>query len=246
MMALPAGLVPTAGDELIPADQPIVHRTFMAGVGPRAILVGFPEMVHVAFDADGVRMAKAWRGRFFDASGMWEGRGGTWNGPLGTDVIDMPPGPSFAFLNSPNAAWPKVIEPMGPPANEKYRNVGGHFKAYSLDKQERPTFHYLLKDVEIYEQPVPVQLANKSDLIRKFTLTSRSPLKDLYFLAAQGGTLVEKSPGVWSVDDGKLKVTVKSPQKLEPVVRDEAGEKQLLLPIHLSNGAASFDVEMSW
>ena len=246
LMALPAGLVPTTGDELIPAEQPIVHRTFMAGVGVRAILVGFPEMVHVAFDADGVRMAKAWRGRFFDASGMWEGRGGTWNGPLGTDVIEFPPGPSFAFLDSPNAAWPKIIESSGPPANEKYRHVGGHFKGYSLDKQERPTFHYILKDVDIYEQPVPVQLANKSDLIRKFALASKVPVKDLYFLATQGEKIVEKSPGAWSVDDGKLTLTLKSIEKLEPVVRDEEGQKQLLLPVHLNNGAVSFDVEMSW
>ncbi|MDB5173692.1 MAG: hypothetical protein JWN51_2465, partial [Phycisphaerales bacterium] len=68
-MALPSGLQPAAGEELIPTDSPIVHRTFMADVSNRAVLVGFPEMVHVAFDADVVRLAKAWKGRFFDAKG---------------------------------------------------------------------------------------------------------------------------------------------------------------------------------
>ena len=80
-MALPIGLNP-GGMELVPGDVPLIHRTFMAGVGPRAILVGFPESVHVVFDANGVKLAKAWRGKFFDASGMWEGRGGKWMGPL--------------------------------------------------------------------------------------------------------------------------------------------------------------------
>ena len=81
-MTLPIGLLPTGGFELVPADTPLIHRTFMSGVGPRAILVGFPESVHVAFDANGVKLAKAWRGKFFDAKGMWEGRGGNWLGPL--------------------------------------------------------------------------------------------------------------------------------------------------------------------
>jgi mono/diheme cytochrome c family protein len=247
LMALPAGLIPTAGYELIPADAPIVHRTFMAGVGPRAILVGFPEMVHVAFDADGVRMAKVWRGRFFDAAGMWEGRGGTWNGPLGTDVIEMQSGPSFAFLESPNTVWPEIVEPKGPPANEKYRNIGGHFKGYSLDKQERPTFHYVLKDVDIYEQPIPVQLATKSNLIRRFTLASKGPVKDLYFLAAAGEKLDQgKSAGVWSVADGRLTIGLRSPRKLQAFVRDENDQRQLVVPVAFVNGNASFDVEMSW
>lgn len=244
-MPLPAGLVPSGGYELIPVEAPIVHRTFMAGVGPRAVLVGFPERVHVAFDANGVRLAEAWKGRFFDAAGMWEGRGGTWLGPLGTDVIAMPPGPSFAFLESANAAWPKVIAPQRPPANEKYRNVGGHFKGYELDKQERPTFHYVLKDVDVHEQPVPVLLATTSQLTRKFKLESKAPVKDLYFVAAAGEKIESTSPGVWTVD-GKLTVKLTSPAKLEPVVRDDGGQKQLVMPVRLENGSAAFDVEMSW
>ena len=198
--ALPSGLAPSGGFELIP-DMPIVHRTFMAGVGPRAILVGFPELVHVAFDADTVRMAKAWRGKFFDASGMWEGRGGNWNGPMGTDIINMPDGPSFALLDSPAAPWPKIVPTEHPPANEKYRNVGGHFKGYELDKQERPTFHYVLDDVDINEQPIPVQGPTKSNLIRRFTVSSKTPPKNLYFMAASGKKIEQKSPGVWIVDD---------------------------------------------
>src|SRR6185437_6747547 len=132
-MALPAGLVPTAGYELVPSDAPIVHRTFMAGVGPRAIAVGFPEMVHVAFDANGVKLVEAWRGKFYDAKGMWEGRGGQWLGPLGTDLIKMPPGPSFAFLEHPDSPWPNIPEPV---IDDKFRNIGGQFKGYELDKQE--------------------------------------------------------------------------------------------------------------
>jgi mono/diheme cytochrome c family protein len=244
-MPLPAGMGRSGGFELIPADGPIVHRTFMAGVGPRAVLVGFPERVHVAFDANGVRMAKAWRGKFFDAAGAWEGRGGNWLGPLGVDVIDLPAGPSFAFLQSPGADWPKIIEPVKSPAEETYRNVGGHFKGYELDKQERPTFHYVLKDVDIHEQPVPVLLATTSELIRKFKVEAKGPVKDLYFLAGQGATIEQKGPGTWVVD-GKMTLKLDLPAGLAPVVREVEGGKQLLVPVQLTNGSASFDVEMSW
>lgn len=242
-MALPIGLIPTGGYELIPSDIPIVHRTFMAGVGPRAILVGFPEMVHVAFDANGVRMAKAWRGRFFDASGMWEGRGGNWLGPLGTDVIDMPPGPSFAVLASQSDAWPKVPEPV---VNEKFRNVGGRFKGYVLDKQERPTFHYILDDtIDIHEQPIPLLRQRSAALIRKFEVSGAKPVKGLYFEAAAGKSIEQKSPGAWTID-GKLTVKLSSKSMLHPAVRESEGSKQLLIPIDPNNGPVSFEVEMSW
>ena len=242
-MALPAGLIPTGGYELIPADAPIVHRTFMEGVGPRAVLVGYPEMVHVAFDANGVKLVESWRGKFFDARGMWEGRGGNWLGPLGTDIIQMPPGPSFAILEHADAPWPVIEESR---RDEKYRNIGGHFKGYVLDKQERPTFQYVLNGIDIHEQPLPVLKSAKSDLDRKFTLESKEPVQNLYFLAAAGKAITAKSPGVWDVDGGKLTVTLKSADKLAPVVRDSNGEKQLLVPVQFKDGAASFDVEMSW
>lgn len=242
-MTLPVGLMP-GGFELVPSDGPIVHRTFMAGVGPRAILVGFPESVHIAFDANGVKLAKAWRGKFFDAGGMWNGRGGNWNGPLGNDIIDMPPGPAIAVLEHPDSPWPELE--MGR-RDEKYRNVGGHFKGYVLDKDERPTFHYILDDVDIQEQPLPVLKTARAELDRKFNITSKQPVNGLYFLAAEGKSIEQKSPGVWSVDGGKLTVTLSSKDmKLAPSVRESNGHKQLLLPIEFANGTASFDEEMSW
>ena len=242
-MTLPIGLLP-GGMELVPADVPLIHRTFMAGVGPRAILVGFPESVHVAFDANGVKLAKAWRGKFFDAKGMWEGRGGQWLGPMGTDVIDLPPGPAIAILEHADSPWPEIEEGR---KDEKFRNVGGHFKGYALDKQERPTFHYVLNDVDVQEQPLAVFKTAKADLVRKFTIAGKQPSGGLYFMAAAGKKIEEKSPGVWSVDDGKMTVTLSSSAgRLQPAVRDSNGQKQLLLPIQLTNGTASFDVEMSW
>ena len=114
-MTLPSGLQ-SGGYELVPTDQPIVQRTsvapglFVPGkIGTRAIVVGYPELMSVGFDAGAVRLAVAWRGRFWDAGGQWEGRGGRSLNPLGTDILHMPDGPAFAILSSPTAPWPKIV-----------------------------------------------------------------------------------------------------------------------------------------
>ena len=103
-MPLPVGITPKGqiAMELVPADKPIVHRTFMKEVGPRAVLTGFPEKLNVAYDFNVVRLAKIWRGRFFDHSGVQSGRSDTFLGPLGEDVLDLPQGPAFSFSMPPN------------------------------------------------------------------------------------------------------------------------------------------------
>ncbi len=128
-MATPDGIRPAGGvgDELVPTDRPIIHRTFMTDVGPRSILAGFPEKVHVAFDGNVIRLAKIWRGRFFDGAGVASGRSDKFFGPLGSDVVNMPPGPAFAELASQSDPWPK--------AEKTDRNIGGSFKGYQLDEK---------------------------------------------------------------------------------------------------------------
>ena len=113
-MPAPAGT--NIGDALVlaPEDVPIVFRTFMIGVSPRAIVVGYPEAVHVAFDANVIRLAKAWRGGFFDAQGTWSGR--RWSagnhpcrGPADTlgGLLRPPAGPSMPpwRRRPPRASW---------------------------------------------------------------------------------------------------------------------------------------------
>jgi mono/diheme cytochrome c family protein len=244
LMPLPAGIHPLAGAgmELTPTDVPIVHRTFMADVGSRSILVGFPERVHVAFDASNVRLAKAWHGRFFDAAGQWEGRGGKLNPPLGTDVINLPPGPSFAMISSPDAPWP-VLK-----LNE--RNPAAHFKGYALDDKDRPIFHYTLDipggDIEVEEQALPILSPGKATLIREFHLKSASSPKDLYFQAARGKKIESASPGVWTIDDTLTLSLPAGAAALKPVIRDSQGGKQLLFPVDFAGGAAAINVQMSW
>ena len=240
-MILPLGLRLDNSDLIVPMDEPVVLRAFVTDVGPRAILVGNPESIHWVFDANTMRLAKAWHGKFFDAAGIWESRGGSARPPLGKDVIDMPAGPSFAVLDSQAAPWPE--------SNGLFdRNTGGHFKGYTLDKQGHPTFRYSLNDLTIQETELPKGSGEKSALERRFTLTAAAPSKDLYFLAASGKTITANGPGKWLVNE-KLTVTLRGNDGAIPTteIRDgKDGAKLLLVPVKFSNNAAMFIVEMSW
>lgn len=240
-MPLPAGLQSSNQYELIPTDQPIVHRTYVAPglfypgkIGTRAILVGFPAGIHCAFDAGTVRLAFAWRGRFFDAGGQWIGRGGRALGPLGTNILQMPAGPAFAVLADPNAHWPTI--------DADHREVGGQFKGYVLDKSESPAFHYILDNVLIEEQPLP-DVSGPATLVRKFHLTAQQPVAGLYFLAGAGAKIEAISPNAWRVDE-QYTVTLKADMK--PVIRTDGQIKQLVVPVSFQNNAADLEARITW
>ena len=51
---VPTGLV-RGRQELVPSGEPLIYRNFIAGAGPRAIGVGYPEKANLAFDAATMR-----------------------------------------------------------------------------------------------------------------------------------------------------------------------------------------------
>ena len=83
--------------EIVPKDRPVVQRAFTDGVGVRAILVGFPTGVHLAYDGDKGGPGLAWKGRFFDAYLTWFSRFPTFEKPIGTEVVAWPK-PTGRFL----------------------------------------------------------------------------------------------------------------------------------------------------
>ncbi len=109
--------------EIVPRSRPVIQRTFMEGVGTHAIAVGFPEGVHLAFDAEHCRLALAWRGRFLDAYQAWFSRLQPTAEPLGHDIRRFP--------------LPEK------PASEKARP---RFGGYELDENGVPTFLYRVED----------------------------------------------------------------------------------------------------
>ena len=238
--SMPAPEGTNIGSELVlvPDERPIVFRTFMIDVGPRSIAIGYPENVHVAFDANNIRLAKVWRGGFFDARGTWQGRAGQFFGPYGTDVLDLPPGPAFADLRDIDSPWPI--------AGRNDRNVGGRFLGYRLDDEGKPVLRYRLHDLLIEEAPAPLRSGGGTDLIRRFRLSAGPDPRPLYLLLAEGEEIASESERSWSVD-GQLDVSIASEAELAPFVRESQGVRQLLQRIDLAPGETlQLDVTLSW
>lgn len=110
--------------ELIPSDRPLIQRTFFQGAGTKAILVGFPEGVHLAYDGLGARPAVVWRGAFFDAYHTWFSRHAPFETPLGEEVSTVP---------------------------ETGAETGRRFLGYRLDAGGNPTFLFNDGDREVSE-----------------------------------------------------------------------------------------------
>ncbi len=132
--------------ELAPSDRPIMLRTFMPGAGTHAIAVGFPQGVHFAFDAERVRLATVWRGKFLDAQGTWFIRFAPPAEPLGTSIIEL--STDGVFATAPNGF---ASDPNGDVTTAPARP---RFGGYRLDAAGVPTFLYRFDDIEIRDRIV--------------------------------------------------------------------------------------------
>jgi mono/diheme cytochrome c family protein len=189
--------------ELTPKDRPIVLRTFMKEAGTHAIAVGFPEKVHFAFDAEQVRPAVAWRGRFLDAQGTWFVRFAPPADPLGQKQIGFPPGAPFALLKASADQNQDLAEPTFDANDVNYQ-----FRGYSLDKFGVPTIRYRFHRFEIEDCISP---AIGGGLTRLLTITDRTPEEPaelLLFRGHFGKSLKHDGPLSYTNDVG-VSVTLK-------------------------------------
>jgi mono/diheme cytochrome c family protein len=110
---LPDGFPDRSGGEfeLIPKDRPIIQRTFFKKTGTKAILVGFPGEINIAYDGLKAYPSRVWKGRFFDAYNTWFTRAAPFEQPLSDEVFEFP--------------QPKVK---------------GRFRGYRIEASGNPTF----------------------------------------------------------------------------------------------------------
>ena len=234
-MPLPAGIVPegSVAMELIPSEKTLVHRTFMEGVGPRAILAGYPEKLNIAFDANVIRLAKIWRGRFFDASGVASGRTDRFLSPLGSDTLDLPGGPAVAVLTSPNQAWPT--------ADKASRDVGGKFLGYRLNNQGSPTFRYRLNGLEIEEYVEPVLEPGGPSMMRQFEVSGKLETDGSAWALLAEGSRIESQASTWVVD-GKVAIEILQGNS-GAKVRQSGEHSQLIVPVQ---SGSSIVAKIKW
>ena len=127
---------------LVAGNEPVIYRNFITGAGNRAIAVGYPGGVNLAWSAEQMNLALIWRGAFIDAARHWNNRGGGAVPPLGYDVAQPAFGPPLAVLASADAAWPETKE----------RAEDCTWKGYRLDEQRHPVFQYEWNGVRVEER----------------------------------------------------------------------------------------------
>lgn len=222
--------------ELVAGDKPVIYRNFIEGAGARAIGVGFPERVNLAWDAEACRLALAWRGSFIDARRHWTGRGEGFQPPMGEGVFTPDAGPCVAILPAPDAPWP--AEPV--------RARGGRFGGYALDPKGLPTFRWSLPDEGL---AVRESFAGATDptLVRTVTVSSSKARSGALFRAARGDSIEEEADGWWRVDRfWRVRVGGAGAGKTFRVERE--GKQELRVEIETGNGADGAPIveELSW
>ena len=133
----PEGLVPK-NKELVVAGKAVVYRNKLWEAGFRGIAVGYPAHVNLAFDAEQKRLALLWKNRFLNVTAHWSVQSMGRVRPAGTDVIQLPHGPTFALLKQPKQPWPLNADDL----------LEIKFRGYQLDDLDRPAFLYRLRENE--------------------------------------------------------------------------------------------------
>lgn len=220
--------------ELVPDKKPIILRTFMQDAGTHAIAVGFPQKVHIAFDAEQVRPALAWKGRFLDAQGTWFIRFAPPADPLGESLMQFPAGPPVAFLKQKQQTWP-TAKPGESPLQ---------FRGYRIDKQGVPTFLYRYQGIDIADRLEPT--GNKT-LKRRLTIKANakaSAADQLWFRGLTGKKLKAVNPTTMQNEAG-LSVSLPESFAKAGTVRAQADTSDWIIPLPLT-GNTTIEVTYQW
>jgi cytochrome c2 len=230
---LPEGLIPVE-IELTPATEPLVYRHFIEGAGSRAIAVGYPEKAHLAWDANNLRLALIWHGKFMDAGKHRRDRGAGYEGPLGDDLLKLPDGAPFAALPALTRPWP----------GDAGKAAGYQMKGYRLDEHRRPIFLYTFDGISVEDHPVPVPREPEPGFVRRLSLKSDTVLPALWFRAAMGNTIEPVGDGFRV--DGRLTLKFKLPGGARPEVRRISGKQELLVPVKTNENHFEIEEELTW
>ena len=240
----PSGGNSPSGQLLVVKDEARIYRNFIEGAGPRAIGVGYPGGINIAYDANNMRIALIWQGDFIDAKRHWNGRGQGFQPPSGQSIISGTPGVPFAVINSPSDPWPKTYLRKDNAQLPAIKD-GYFFKGYQLSGESRiPTFNYNFGQLKIIDKPIPKGTADSSEasLIRTITLSGENK-SNLYFRAAVGESIELVEENTFLINDLKI-INLKSNEK--PILRDIGSNKELLMPIKFINKSATITQTISW
>lgn len=236
--------------ELVVAEEAVMLRRSYQGIGKRGIGVGYPNRVNLAFDAEQMRLAMIWKGKFVDPAGAWSGQGSGTARPLGTDLIRFPLGPEVDDATNPWSVDELLDMAEGLRSEENHqpqraRPPHHKFLGYTLDDKQRPTFLYQFENVRIEDYALdPGDPDSETALIRRtLTFQSDSPRANVVFRAAQHERIIAQADGRFLVGE-KLRIRVISPRRGR-IVETTSGQ-QLRVPLDIPAGKSTLVLEYTW
>jgi hypothetical protein len=221
-----------------PTTEPAMVRGFEWHRGQKrayVISVADPLGVHYSYDLSRGAPFYVWRGPFLETTQMWDGRGEDQSShPVGS-VVDLAGTPAVAYLSDANAAWPdSVID------EKEFRRNG-----YVLDRAGRPTFLSTVHGVTVEDALRP----DSDGVTLRRVVHLRAPAsatgEGLYIQLAQGKRIARQADGSYTVDDKSYLVAIPS-GAAQPVVRQQNGRDELILPVHLDRGEATVAYSIVW
>lgn len=198
--------------ELIVGGEALLYRGKLWHAGFRGIAVGLPEGLHYAFDAQELRLALMWKGRFLDASAHWSSQGMGRIRPLGDDVLTFPHGPDIVFLTDVFCPWPGERE-------EGIRAPGYRFRGYRLAENKTPTLLYSTDYLDVEETIVAVEEEGAPFLRRtvQYSVRENPQEKGLFHLRVRDIPPLEvRDDGTCIYEDG-LQVKLADPVDLTSI-----------------------------
>ncbi|HIK95568.1 MAG TPA: c-type cytochrome [Planctomycetes bacterium] len=218
--------------ELLATDEAVMLRRSYRGVGKRGIGVGYPQQVNIVFDAEQLRLAMIWKGKFADPGGVWRSQGHGTVRPLSRNVIHFAPGPDVDDMQSP---W--IVDESRPPNHR--------FKGYSLDEQRRPIFKYEFDDVTVSDYFVDaIDPKSKQPMVRRsLTLQSLPADSHIAFRAVTGKDITRADGGTFRIDQ-MLQVRIVTGQ-VGQIVDTESGQ-QLQVSLDINETTSTLVLEYLW
>jgi putative heme-binding domain-containing protein len=218
--------------ELLATDEAVMLRRSYQGIGKRGIGVGYPNEVNLAFDAEQMRLAMIWKGKFADPGGVWRSQGHGTVRPLGSNQIRFAAGPDLDDADSP---W--AVDDGRPPQHR--------FKGYSLDEKRRPKFSYQVSNVAVEDYFVDVLDSSKRPFLRRIlTMKSDSPTpRRLLMRAANGKTIFQEADDTFVIDKA---LRIKVVGKYEARIVKRAAGNELRIPLRIGGEASTLVLEYVW
>lgn len=205
---------------LVNAAENTILRSFVdLPVGGRVVHgvnVGSPEKIHYTYDMDKGMVVQLWRGNFLDATPMWHERGDGSSKAAGAALYFGKPMLTIEKLADTNAVWAADTTGTG------YRPNG-----YVLDEKDRPTFKYTIYGVTVSDMTRVSE--NGQGIQREITILNGIP--NLYVRVAGANSITEISKGLYLVDDKSYYLKMDNSSDAKPLIREQNGQKELLIPI---------------